>query len=220
MKLEEGDYVMSRNKSVLIGIALLAFGGGVIGAVMHQRATEYPQVNVEGIDELKLQLEIPGGGENPGDFVIRNSGEHTLVAYRVIYEAHSRSGEVHEWSKTVVQPLAFPNNEGREQFLSPTYSCIPPGTAVFGGLLRDSMPQDGKNIPKLERVWVPREGLENYHRIDGRLDAVMLEDGQIRGRNKGALIGGIRQSFGDEVKEFLTKPEPAPDMNGGDDAQD
>jgi hypothetical protein len=211
---------MFRGKGFLIGIALVAFGAGAIGAVMRQRATKYPQVSVEGISELKLQLEIPGGGENPGDFVIRNAGEHTLVAYRVVYEAHSKSGEVHEWSKTVVQPLAFPGSEDRDQFLSPTYSCIPPGTAVFGGLLRDSMPQDGKNIPKPERVWVPREGLESYDRIDVRLDAVMTEDGQVRGRNQGALIGGIRQTFGDEVREFLNKPESALDMNGGDDAKD
>lgn len=211
---------MLRHKGILIVIALVAFGGGVIGAVMHQRATKYPQVNVEGIDELKLQLEVPGGGENPGDFVIRNSGEHTLVGYRVVYEAYSKSGEVHEWSKTVVQPLAFPGREDRDQFLSPTYSCIPPGTAVFGGLLRESMPQDGKNIPILERVWVPREGLESYDRIDVRLDCVMLEDGQLRGRNKGALIGGIRQTFGEEVREFLNSPESAPDMNGGNDAKD
>ncbi|HEX8149978.1 MAG TPA: hypothetical protein VF591_22540 [Pyrinomonadaceae bacterium] len=209
-----------RGKGFLIGIALVAFGGGAIGAVMHQRATRYPQVSVEGINELKLQLEIPGGGKNPGDFVIRNAGEHTLVAYRVVYEAHSKSGEVHEWSKTVVQPLAFLGSEDRDRFLSPTYSCIPPGTAVFGGLLRESMPQDGKNIPKLERVWVPRGGLESYDRIDVRLDAVMLEDGQIHGRNKGALMGGIRQSFGDEVREFLKRPEPASDMSGGDDAKD
>lgn len=212
--------MMFRGKSFLISIALVAFGAGAIGAVMHQRVTRYPQVSVEGISELKLQLEIPGGGENPGDFVIRNAGEHTLVAYRIVYEAHSKSGEVHEWSKTVVQPLAFPGSEGRDQFLSPTYSCIPPGTAVFGGLLRDSMPQDGKNIPKLERVWVPREGLESYDHIDVRLDAVMTEDGQVRGRNQGALIGGIRQTFGDEVREFLNKPESAPDMNGGDGAKD
>ena len=211
---------MSPSKSILTGIALLAFGGGVIGAVMYQRATKYPQVTVEGINELKLQLEIPGGGENPGDFVIRNAGERTLVAYRVVYEAHSRAGEVHEWSKSVVQPLAFPESEDRHQFLSPAYSCIPPGTAVFGGLLRDSMPQDGKNIPKLERVWVPREGLESYDRIDVRLDAVMLEDGQILGRNKGALIGGIRQTFGEEVRGFLNRPESSPDTNGGDDAKD
>ena len=211
---------MSRRSKTLIVVALLAFVGGVIGAVMHQRATRFPQVDAEGIAELKLQLEIPGGGENTGDFVIRNSGEHTLVAYRVVYEAHSVSGEVHEWSKTVVQPLAFPSNEDRDQFLSPTYSCIPPGTAVFGGLLRESLPQDGKNIPRPERVWVPREGLESYDRINVRLDAVMLEDGQIRGRNKGALIGGIRQSFSDEVREFLYRPESASDLNGGDDAKD
>lgn len=210
---------MLSGKGILIVIALLAFGGGVIGAVMHQRATKYPQISVEGINELSLQLEIPGGGENPGDFVIRNFGEHTLVGYRVVYEAHSKSGEVHEWSKMVIQPLAFPGSKDRDQFLSPVYSCIPPGAAVFGGLLRDSKPQDGKTIPKLERVWVPREGLEHYDRIHVRLDSVMLEDGQVRGRNKGALIGRIRQTFGEEMREFLNSPGSAPNTSGGSDAK-
>lgn len=206
---------MLRGKGILVAIALVAFGGGVIGAVMYQRIPIYPRINVKGIDELKLQLEIPGGGENPGDFVIRNSGEHTLIGYRVVYEGHSRSGEVHEWSKTVIQPLAFPNKKDQSQYLSPTYSCIPPGAAVFAGLHRDSQSQDGKIIPKPERVWVPREGLEYYDRIEVRIDAVMLENGQVLGPNQGALIGQIRHTFEEEVKGFLGTSDEDQDVNGG-----
>lgn len=206
---------MLRSRGIVIAIALVAFAGGVIGAVMRQRVTQYPEIHTEGISELKLQLEIPGGGENPGDFVIRNSGEHTLVGYRVVYEGHAKSGEVHEWSKTVVQPLAFPNSKDQSQYLSPTYSCIPPGAAVFAGLHRDSQPQDGKTIPKPARVWVPREGLEYYDHINVRIDAVMLENGRVLGPNKGALIGKIRHTFEEEVKGFLGTSAEGQDVNGG-----
>lgn len=206
---------MWRGKGVLSLLALIAFAAGVIGAVMHRRAAQYPIIITEGIAELGLQLEIPGGGENPGDFVIRNTGEHTLIGYRVVYEGHAKSREVREWSKTVIQPLAFPENKDRIEYLSPTYSCIPPGAAVFGGLHRESQPQDGKSVPKLERVWVPQDGLESYERINVRLDAVMLEDGQIRGQNKGALIGRIRQSFEDEVKHFLGMSAEDQEVNRG-----
>lgn len=195
-----------KSKKTIILTLILAFAAGASGAAMHYRTTQYPAVRAHGIDELGLKLELPGGAENPGDFVIRNLGEHTVIGYRVVYEAHAKSGEVHEWSQMMIQPLAFPSfKERKAEYLTPRYSCIPPGMIGFGGLLREVQAQDGRALPELEikRAWVPGPGFQYYDRIEARLDSVMLEDGQIHGVNKGALIGQTRQSFEEQMDEFL-----------------
>ena len=208
-----------RSKKTLLSLTvILAFVAGATGAAMHYSITKYPKVNARGIDELGLKLELPGGPENPGDFVIRNSGIHTVIGYRVVYEGHAKSGEIHEWSQMMIQPLAFPSfKERKAEYLTPRYSCIPPGMIGFGGLLREVQEQDGRAIPELEikRAWVPGPGFDYYDHIVVRLDSVMLEDGRIHGQNKGALIGQVRQSFEEQMNEFLgnlhNEPEGAAD---------
>jgi hypothetical protein len=184
--------------------ALLVLTSVVIVALSMNHKSEL-KLTVKGNDELGIKLELPYPKESPADVVITNNGKHSLLAYKIRWEGIKYNGEIVERNSIKYHPEALleKNQEKRKQLLI-SQPLLPPNTKWFVGLGRKNRQITGK-VPSLEEVGRDPElfpDLKEYKQINVMLDAVMLENGQVVGRDPAAFDKEIN-SLASEYLKFL-----------------
>jgi hypothetical protein len=152
------------------------------------------ELSVRGNDELGITLELPYLKESPADVIITNDGHHYLLAYKIRWEGIKFNGEIVERQSIGCHDDAFLENdpEKRKELLI-RCSLIPPNTKWFAGLGREHLQIIGA-APTLEEVGRDPElfpDIKEYRKINVTLDAVMLESGQVVGRDPAAFYREI-----------------------------
>lgn len=156
-------------------------------------------LNVTGNNQLGITLELPFPNDSPADVIITNNGQHSLLAYKIRWEGIKYSGEVIERQSIKYHPDALLETdlEKRKEILN-RRSLLPPNTKWFVGLGRVNR-QITDKAPTLDEVGRDPElfpDLKEYKQINVTLDAAMLENGQVIGRDP---IG-----FDKEIKGILS----------------
>lgn len=177
---------------------ILALCSGVI--MVMSRHTPELILTVRGNDELGIKLELPYSKESPADVVITNNGNHHLLAYKIRWEGIKYSGEVVERESVKYHPLALlEKNPNKRRELLISNPLLAPRTKWFVGLGRENWQVTGK-IPPLDDVGRDPElfpDLREYKQINVTLDAAILEDEKVVGRDPNA--------FGKEVKTLISE---------------
>lgn len=160
-------------------------------------------LTVKGNDELGIKLELPYLKESPADVIITNDGNHNLLAYRIRWEGIKYSGEVVERESIGYHPLALSEMDpAKRKELVARNPLVAPQTKWFVGLGREARLITNR-VPSLEEVGRDPQlfpDLKEYRQINVTLDGVILEDGQVIGRDPDAFgreINGL-------VSEYLT----------------
>jgi hypothetical protein len=182
--------------------ALLIIGGAVMIALSMNQKSEL-KLTVKGNDELGIKLELPYFKESPADVVITNKGDHYLLAYKIRWEGIKYSGEVVERNSIKYHPEALleKDHEKRKQLLS-SQPLLPPNTKWFVGLGRENR-QITSKVPSLEEVGRDSQlfpDLMEYKELNVTLDAAMLENGQIVGRDTAAFDMEINNLVSEYLK--------------------
>ena len=194
--------------TIKISIALaLVFGSAVIIALSMNHTSEL-KLTVKGNDELGVKLELPYLKESPADVIITNNGNHHLLAYKIRWEGIKYNGEVVERNSIKYHPDALleKNQEKRKQLLI-SQPLLPPHTKWFVGLGRQNR-QITSRVPTLEEVGRDPElfpDLKEYKQINVTLDAAMLENGQVLGRDPAAFekeINNLVSEYSSSLKEL------------------
>jgi hypothetical protein len=156
-------------------------------------------LNVRGDKELGIVLELPFLNDSPADVIITNNGQHSLLAYKIRWEGIKYSGEVVERQSIKYHPDALleADLEKRQEILN-RQPLLPPNTKWFVGLGRVNKRITDK-VPTLDEVGRDPElfpDLKEYKQINVTLDAAMLENGEVIGRDPIA--------FDKEIKGILS----------------
>lgn len=182
--------------------ALLLLSSAVIIALSMNHKSELV-LTVEGNDELGIKLELPYLKESPADVVITNNGKHSPIAYKIRWEGIKYSGEVVERQSIKYHPdVLLEKDLNKRKELLAREPLLPPNTKWFVGLGRENHQIIGK-VPSLEEVGRDPElfpDLKEYKQINVTLDAVILETGQVVGRDPAAFEKEINTL----VSEYLT----------------
>lgn len=172
---------------------ILALCSGVI--MVMSRHTPELKLSIRGNDELGIKLELPYSKESPADVVITNNGNQHLLAYKIRWEGIKYSGEVVERQSVKYHPLALlEKNPNKRRELLISNPLLAPQTKWFVGLGRENWQVTGK-IPSLEQVGRDPElfpDLREYKQINVTLDAAMLENEQVVGRDPDAFVKEVK----------------------------
>ncbi|HKS26795.1 MAG TPA: hypothetical protein VJS44_03200 [Pyrinomonadaceae bacterium] len=194
--------------SVKVTIALAVLAGGVLIITWAKVPKQSPQITVKGIDELNLSLDAPYSLNSPGDVLIGNNGNHSPLAFRVLWRGIKNNGEVVDREAIRFHPLVLIEEEANKRAeLLASEPMLPPRTKWLIGLDRESQQITG-STPSLEDIGgrSPRvfPDLTDYKQINITLDAVILENGQVVGSDPVAF-GKKVQSLVEDYKKSLKK---------------
>jgi hypothetical protein len=167
----------------------LVFGSAVIIVWSSTRSTTL-HLTAKGNDELGIKLELPYGADSPADVVITNNSSHNLLAYKIHWSCIKYNGEVVERQSIKYHPLALSEkNQDRRMELLANQPLLAPHTKWFVGLGRENRQITGKT-PKLDEVGRDPQlfpDLKAYKQINVTLDGIILENGQVIGRDPAAF---------------------------------
>ena len=161
------------------------------------------KLTVKGNDELGIKLELPYLMESPADVIITNSGRESLLAYKILWEGIKYSGEIVERKAIKYHPEAIlEKDQVKRKELLAKQPLLAPNTKLLVGLGRETKEITNK-IPTLEEIGRDPElfpDLKEYKQINVTLDAAILENGRVVGRDPLAFDKEINAY----VSEYLT----------------
>jgi hypothetical protein len=189
--------------TIRISIAVLLLLGSAVIMVWSMNHTSELRLTVKGNDELGIKLELPYLKESPADVIITNNSNQSLLAYKIRWESIKYNGEIVERNSIKYHPEALleKNQEKRKQLLI-SQPLLPPNTKWFVGLGRENRQISGK-VPSLEEVGRDSElfpDLKEYKQINVTLDAAMLENGKVVGRDPAAFDKEINNLVSEYLK--------------------
>lgn len=194
--------------SIKVIIALAILTSGVLIIAWAKAPKQAPQLTIKGIDELRLSLDSPYSINSPGDVLISNNGNHSPLAFRILWRGIKNNGEVVEREAIRFHPVVLIEEEAKKRAeLLVSEPMLAPHTKWLIGLDREAQQIIGPT-PSLEAIGGrnPRvfPDLADYKQINITLDEVILENGQIVGSNPTAF-GRKVQSLVEDYKKSLKK---------------
>ena len=183
-----------------IGLGTLVVVLLSLAVVWHRQMKRHvqPTITAIGLDDLGIHLQAPYGTKSIHHALIINDGPHSLMAFEVVYEFVSKTGSTDPHPRIVGYAQLLRAKPTEREALFKKGVGVTPHTKLLVniGMQGPDMVEVTDTLPPLtdSAVGVDNpEVTERYEKVNIRLNAVVLENGEILGPGAKEFNGYVQK---------------------------